>query len=126
MDRIIKALGLESTSNAAATPAEKTSLGVDDDGPPCQESFNYASVIGMLMYLSNTSRPDLAFAVHQCARFTHNPRRSHKMALKRIGRYLVGTKDRGMILDPSQHLDINCLVTPILRVYGVQKNQTHQ
>ena len=109
-ERILKALGLESSSNRAATPAEKRALGADTDGPPCQESFNYASVIGMLMYLSNTTRPDISFAVHQCARFTHHPRRSHELALKRIGRYLVGTKDKGMILDPSQDLDIDCYV----------------
>ena len=109
-ERIIKALGLESTSNVAATSAEKRALGGDKDGPPCQESYNYASVIGMLMYLSNTTRPDLVFAVHQCARFTHFPKRCHELALKRIGRYMVGTKDKGMILDPDKNLDIDCFV----------------
>ena len=35
-DRIINALGLESTSNAVATPVEKRALGADIDGPLCQ------------------------------------------------------------------------------------------
>ena len=109
-ERIITALGLESMSNAASTPAESRALGADEDGAPCQETYSYRSVIGMLLYLSNTTRPDLAFAVHQCASFSHNPKRSHELALKRIGRYLIGTKDRGMILDPSTKLDIDCFV----------------
>ncbi|EJK50655.1 hypothetical protein THAOC_30306, partial [Thalassiosira oceanica] len=29
---------------------------------------------------------------------------SHELALKRIGRYLLATRDRGMILDPNQEL----------------------
>ena len=32
------------------------------------------------------------------------------MALKRIGRYLIGTKDKGLILNPSKNLDIDCFV----------------
>ena len=77
---IVFALGLESTSNSAATPAENKALGSDSDGAPCQETFNYASVVGMIRYLSNTTRPDLAFVVHQCARFTYSRKRSHEMA----------------------------------------------
>ena len=109
-ERVIAALGLESTSNIAATPAETRALGADLEGAPCQETFSYPSVVGMLMYLANTTRPDIAFAVHQCARFTHNPKRSHEVAIKRIGRYLVGTKDKGMILKPDMDLNIECYV----------------
>ena len=88
----------------------KRTLGADIDGPLCQEAYNYARVIGMLMCLSNTRRPDLSFAVHQCARFTPSPRRCHELALKRIGRYLIGTKDKGLILDPSKDLDVDCFI----------------
>jgi hypothetical protein len=108
--RVIEALGLEMTSTSALTPAESRALGADLEGSPCQESYNYASVVGILMYLSNTTRPDLAFAVHQCARFTHCPKRSHELALKRIGRYLVGTADKGMLMKPDKTLDIDCFV----------------
>ena len=110
IERIIKALGLDNTSNKASTPAESRALSADVEGAACQETFNYASVIGMLMYLSNTTRPDLAFAVHQCARFTHCPRRTHELALKRIGRYLIGTKNKGLILNPNEDLNIDCYV----------------
>ena len=33
---------------------------------------SYDYVIGMMLYLESNTRPDISFAVHQCARFTHN------------------------------------------------------
>ena len=62
----------------------------------------------MLLYLSGHSRPDIAFAVHQCARYTFKPTSRHFAALKRIGRYLKGTVDKGLILRPSKYLHVDC------------------
>ena len=53
------------------------------------------------MYLANNTRPDIACAVHACARYTHNPKKSRAGAVKHILRYLKGTLDKGMILAPS-------------------------
>jgi hypothetical protein len=59
------------------------------------------------MYLSSNSRPDIAFAVHQCARFTHSPKASHGEALRRICRYLKGTSNQGLILRPTAKLRLD-------------------
>jgi len=48
--------------------------------------------------------------VSQCARFVHNTRRSHEEAVERIGRYLKGTREEGLILRPTGVLDIDCYV----------------
>jgi hypothetical protein len=93
--------------NAKDTPASNTTLGSDLSGPTFSNEFSYASAVGMLMYLASNSRPDIAFAVHQCARFTHSPRASHGEAIKRICRYLQGTLDKGLIIRPA--LDNICL-----------------
>ncbi|KAL7536309.1 hypothetical protein ACHAWF_005428, partial [Thalassiosira exigua] len=61
----------------------------------------------MLHYLNHT-RPDCAFAIHQCARYTFEPKRSHEAAVKRIGRYLKRTMTKGLVLDPSDGLSIDC------------------
>ena len=53
-------------------------------------------------------RPDISFAVHQCARYTFSPTRRHEKALIRIGRYLKGTQDNGLILTPSHQLKLDC------------------
>jgi hypothetical protein len=99
--RIISALGLDSKHfTAVDTPAETAALGRDLDGPDASGSVNYASVIGMLLYLGHT-HPDISFATHQCARYTHSPKQSHENALIRIGRYLKGSLHNGLILTPS-------------------------
>ena len=109
--RIICALGLEDC-NGARTPAPKAPLPKDMDGTPFAGEYNYASVVGMLMYLTGHSRPDITFAVHQCARHTHRPTEKHRKYLKQIGRYLQKTKDKGLILKPAirDELHIECFV----------------
>ena len=106
--RIISALGLDSkTSTPVETPAEKAALGRHIEKQAASGFINYASVVGMLLYLGH-SRPDISFATHQCARYTHSPKQAHEDALVRIGRYLKGTLDKGLILKPSKDFKIDC------------------
>lgn len=48
------------------------------------------------MYLAIATRPDIAFAVNRLAQFTQNPRQRHWTAVKRVFRYLKGTKGHGI------------------------------
>ena len=82
-------------------------LYADKEGKPCEQTWHYRSVIGKLMFLSGNTRPDIAFAVHQCARFSTNPRASHERAVKQIGRYLLGTRDKGLIIRPEYTGELN-------------------
>jgi hypothetical protein len=70
------------------TLAEHGCLPIDKDGDPPQGAYSYPSAIGMLGYIVGHTHPDTGFATSQCARFTHNTRRSHEKALERIGQYL--------------------------------------
>jgi hypothetical protein len=92
------------------TPTSGKPLEQDECGEECIEKWDYASVVGMLMYLSSNSRPDIAFAVHQCAHFSFNPKKRHEEALKRIVRYLKVTKDRGLNFTPSEKFAVDCYV----------------
>ena len=83
--------------NTKATPCNADPLGTDADGQNVTGKFEYASAVGMLMYLSSNTRPDIQYAVHQCARFSHFPKKSHEDAILRICRYLQGTRERGLI-----------------------------
>ena len=51
----------------------------------------YISVVGSLMYLAVTRRPDIAYAAGVLARFNFNPRPSHWQAAKHVLYYLKGT-----------------------------------
>jgi hypothetical protein len=53
----------------------------------------YMKIIGSLNYLSIISRPDIAYAVSYFSRFMTNPFKTHFIGLKRILRYLKGTKN---------------------------------
>ena len=64
----------------------------------------------MLLYLSSNTRPDIQFAVHQVARFSHSPRKSHGQAIKRIIRYLIATRDRGILFQPNLAQGLDCYV----------------
>ena len=57
---------------------------------------NYQQCVGACMYLTCFTRGDCSFAVNQCARFMHNPGPTHIAAIKRVLRYLAGTRDRGI------------------------------
>ena len=60
-------------------------------------------MIGKLNFLEKSTRLDLGYAAHQCARFSCDPKESHAVAVKRIGRYLKGTRDKGLILSPEDY-----------------------
>jgi hypothetical protein len=62
------------------------------------------------MYLAANTRPDIAYAVHQAARHTHAPRGSHEVVVKRILRYLKGTKDKGLYFNPASTDQVDCYV----------------
>ncbi|KAI2494285.1 hypothetical protein MHU86_20262 [Fragilaria crotonensis] len=109
IQKIQEATGMK-MSNSNWTPAGQAALGIDPDGPPMQESWSYRSVVGMLLYLSTNTRPDIAFAVSQVARFSHNPKKSHASAIKTIVRYLQRTYDKGMIVKPTGDLTLDCYV----------------
>ena len=107
--KILKAAGMIDC-NPNSTPSSLEPLGPDLDGNPMSESWEYSSIIGMLMYLANNTRPDIAYAVHACARYSHNPKKSHATAVKHILRYLQGTKLKGMLIKPNSSNDLNCFV----------------
>ncbi len=98
----IKALCLDDGyAKGKHTPAKTKALVKDADGEVAHGGFSYSSVIGMLLYLSGHTCPNIACAVKCCARYMFCPKHSHELALKCIGRYLKLTLDCGMIMNPS-------------------------
>jgi hypothetical protein len=73
------------------TPAATSLLYVDWDRPAFDLSWQYDSVIGMMMYVSNNAHLDIAYAVHQAARLIHYHCQSHAVGIKRIAQYLKQT-----------------------------------
>ena len=61
----------------------------------------YRSLVGSLLYVAMWTRPDIAFAVSQVARFQADPSTYHWTLAKHILRYLHGTRDRGLTFSPA-------------------------
>lgn len=61
----------------------------------------------MLNYLTESTRPDLAFATHQVARFCANQKLSHEQEVMKIGKYLSKNSKMGMFynIDCNQGLE---------------------
>lgn len=57
---------------------------------------NFPSIIGSLQYLANYTRPDIANAVNYGAKATADPQPEHITVVKRILRYLHGTRELGI------------------------------
>jgi hypothetical protein len=106
IDKIIAATNMEDCKTNK-TPTAKEPLPKDPDGPSFKGPWNYRSVVGMLLYLSTNTRPDITYAVSQICRFTHDPKESHATAVKMIIRYLKGTRDKGTIVRPTGSLDLD-------------------
>ena len=80
---------------------ENVTLTKDEYGNGRKQEWHYFSLIGKMNYLSGTTRPDIIFAVHQCAKYIIYPKQSHEEAVKRIVLYLKKTKDKGLVFTPN-------------------------
>jgi hypothetical protein len=123
IDKTLKAAGMEN-AHKACTIASTTPVGADRDGDPFHELWEYATVVGMIMYLASNTRPDIAYAVHQAARYTHAPKASRAVAVKQILRYLRGTQDKGIIFKTNRSNKIDCHVdADFSGLFGVEDGQ---
>ena len=91
-------------SKPVSTPGDPSiKLSLSDCPAPGKPSpsFPYRSVVGKLNYIAVTSRPDISNAVSEVSRYCQNPGTTHVQAVKRILRYLRGTCDYELTLQPE-------------------------
>ena len=103
IENIIDAVKIDlKMTNTRTIPAVGTLLTRDKYGPERKHNWKYITIIRMFGYLQGTSRPDISMATHQCARLNTNPKLCHERAVKRFCKYLLDTKDKGIILRPDK------------------------
>jgi len=88
IEQILRDLNLDGENvQTKETPSPLSGvLGAHKSSPEFDGHFHYRSVIGKLNYLEKCSRPDIAYATHQCARFSSDPRKEHGEAVNWLGR----------------------------------------
>ena len=85
IDRIIETIpGTDKANPKLIAISPNTVLTKDKSRKERQEIWNYRSFVSMLNYLVNTTHPELAYSVHQYARFCNEPKHSHEQAVKDI------------------------------------------
>ena len=66
----------------------------------------YASAIGSLMYAQVCTHPDLAYITRMLGRFRSNPGMDHWKAVKKVLRYMQGTKHYVLTYKKSDSLEV--------------------
>lgn len=69
---------------------------IDNDEESQVTNSSHKELIGTLIYLANTVRPDRAFTVGRLSRFCFDVRKIHWTAAKRVVTYLKGTRKMGI------------------------------
>ena len=112
IDQILEDLRLKDDNvKLRTTPAASSKLLTrHSKSKSFDNSFNYRSVIGKLNYLEKATRSDISYAVHQCARFVSDPKVEHGEAVRWLGRYLKGTKEKGTIMKPMPDRELEVYV----------------
>ena len=108
-DQIIAQAQLNPKAEPKQTPAASSKIITPDyDGKLFDNRFDYRSIIGQLNFLEKSTRPDIAYAVHQCARFSARPKQSHGKAIEHIVSYLKRTREHEIIIkpDPTKSLEV--------------------
>ncbi|KAG1653873.1 hypothetical protein FOA52_003823 [Chlamydomonas sp. UWO 241] len=83
-----------SKSKAVAVPMV---AGLDRlKGEPFVDGSKYRSLVGSLMYLAVSTRPDLAHTAISLGRYSHSPTKPRWEAAQHVLRYLNGTVNRGI------------------------------
>lgn len=77
------------------------------DGAMAADASIYRTTMGILQYFLFT-RPDTAFAVNKLSQFMHSPSKIHWGTIKRLLRYLNGTRHFGITYHHSSPLTLHC------------------
>ena len=85
------------TCHSVSTPLD---LGTKWNVPTdtAEVNFPYQELVGCLMYLAVSTRPDIAYVTNCLARYVSAPTTTHIAIAKRVLKYLQGSKSLGLLL----------------------------
>jgi hypothetical protein len=101
-EKILTRFGLENCKPVLTPMDEKQKLIPFDGTASKAEIKDFQTRIGTLIWLMVSTRPDISFVVIKLARHAKNPGESHFQALKRVFRYLTGSKHLAISFSPGK------------------------
>ncbi len=94
-------------SKPVTTPMDRSYNEVTTQESELAHDVPYRQAIGSLMYLRIATRPDIAYAIGKLSQHSQNPRTHDWIAVKRVLRYINGTRNFGILYDGSRMLTID-------------------
>lgn len=82
-------------------PIKTSFIFKENDGPPHQKDL-YMKYVGCLMYIMRGTRADIAYALQKLSQYCSNPSEEHHEALNQVFRYLLKTRDYGILMTSDQ------------------------
>jgi len=67
-----------------------------------ENKIPFREAVGALIFISIVSRPDISYSVNQVSRFVNNFDENHWNAVKKIIKYLKGTKHYGILFQRTE------------------------
>jgi transposase InsO family protein len=110
IDALVEKFGLSGETRSVESPMSKSFLPTAKSGDvlegggagtPLEPGNRYCELIGSLLYLANTTRPDISQAVGVLSRYRGTPTSAHMQEGLRLVRYLKGTRDHALQLGGS-------------------------
>ena len=86
-------------SKTVSTPVVKME---EDKSKLLPGNEKYMEAVGSLIYIATCTRPDISFAVSKVSQKLKNPTEMDWISVKRIMRYLQGTKELGLIFEKKE------------------------
>lgn len=106
LEHVLERFGM-AESKPVSTPIERALAKVPiESDEKLEPNIPYRQAVGSLIYLVTGTRPDIAFAVSQVSKFLESPHNVHWAGVKRIMRYLAGTRTHGIQFDGKKGTDI--------------------
>jgi hypothetical protein len=96
IDTILTRFGMQDC-NPVSTPLDVNHrLRKAEDSDEKADASRYQQIVGSINYLVTATRPDLAYTITHLSQFNSNPTREHFNCLKRVLRFLKGSRTTGL------------------------------
>ena len=101
IDALVQQCGLGDANPVANPMLQGVSIGpencpISDEERRDMQNIPYREVLGLMNYIATHTRPDISYPASMLGQVTNNPGRTHWEAMKRVARYLKGTRDLWM------------------------------
>jgi len=98
IEQVINRFNMEKANPSSADPHVHLTKSSDQN----ENKIPFREAVGALIFISIVSRPDIFYSVNQISRFVNNFNENHWNAVKKIMKYLKGTKHYGILLQRTE------------------------